>query len=142
MHKGIIKRIITDGYERIFLIHWLNEEIAPLWCYFLETDEYLENNSESKIVRVNEEISCELSIELVNSYIHVDNLHNESYKQAIDESPHIEVIGTVTELVDECTIFCKINELGNILVDFEEDYKDCKPGNKIKFSGTLKIDLV
>jgi hypothetical protein len=139
--SGIVKRIKSDGYERYIELEISNTSVERIWCYFVETNEYLKMGEESTILSVGNKIDVRLTIEWVNVYNFISGSEATGFKQPINESSHIVVNAEVLKVLDEYTIICDIGTFKNILVEFEIKIPGIKVGHRISFSGNLKASI-
>lgn len=134
--KYIIKKIYSDGYERIALVKG-NVGDINLSVHFFEYDEYLEPDEESKKKKIGDLLEGDLFIGLVTYTQKVDK--ELFHCQEILNSPHIEAIVEVSKIVDEYAVYAVSSILETeILIEFES-VVDYKVGDKISVIGSLEI---
>lgn len=136
-----IEKMLSDGYERCIRISTSNNLIGHLWCYFVDTEVYVDLSTDIGTINVGQEVTLKLSIEWVYSYNILDCNKNTAYNQTIKDSSHIEAIALVLSVVDEYTLICDIGYLKGIAVEFESKHKDISNGDIIKITGNLKAEL-
>ena len=138
---GTIEKIIVDGYERLIYISFTAIE-KKLWCHFIQHEEYLEEGNTSEILRVGQNLTFIVGIDLVNDYsvITKESEFIEDVLQPISESPHSIVSATVIEKEDDYTLLCDVEGLGrNIVVEFEEKV-NVETGTSLRLKGNLKVE--
>lgn len=140
MGNFIINEIFSDGYER-----WANVKDLKsgkmLNVYFLEYDEYLEGGVSKK--RQKGDFITGV-IKLSSVFLEEANVEGDLlFKQPIKNSPHLEAIIEVLEVLDGFTIMAYLLDFKDpIEVDFETNtLEKMKVGAKIKITGTLEVDI-
>jgi len=134
--KYMIKRIHSDGYERVAMVKGAIGS-TNLSVHFLEYDEYLESDGESKKKKVGDWLEGELFIGLVTNTKKVDK--ELVYYQEIQNSPHIEAIVEVSEVIDEYSVYALSTILDmKILIEFEV-VTNYKVGDRIFVVGSLEM---
>ncbi|MFB4322035.1 MULTISPECIES: hypothetical protein [Paenibacillus] len=139
---GTIEKIIVDGYERLIYISFTAIE-KKLWCHFIQHEEYLEEGKTSEILRVGQNLTFIVGIDLVNDYsvITKESEFIEDVLQPKSESPHSIVSATVIEKEDDYTLLCDVEGFGrNIVVEFEEKV-NVETGTSLRLKGNLKVEL-
>ncbi len=136
MKKCVINKIHSDGYERFAMIEAVGQDVK-MNVHFLECDEYLENGEESGKKKKGDIVEGDISIELVTfSRKTADKL---SHHQDIQESPYIEAIIEVTQIIDEYSVYAFSSILGdNILIEFESAV-NYKVGERVLVIGSLEL---
>lgn len=136
MKKYVIKEINSDGYERFVIVNEINQE-ATLIAHFLECDEYLEVGEMTQKRRIGDVLEGNLSIGLVsNSYKDNEKLF---HRQNIINSPHIEAIVEVLQIVDKYSLYALSSIVDDkILIEFESAM-NYKVGERVFLSGELEM---
>lgn len=136
MEKYIIREIFFDGYERTAVIEKIQKGIE-LKVHFLEYDEYLESDEESKKRKIGDIIEGDLSIELVtiSKKTKGENIHCQN----ILNSSHIEAVVEVVQIIDNYSVYAYSSIIDDkILIEFESPTNYMK-GDKIFVCGSLEI---
>lgn len=134
--KYIIKKIHSDGYERVAVVKSTVGDIN-LSVHFFEYDEYLEPDEESQKKKIGDLLEGNVSIGLVTYTQKVDK--ELFHCQEIPNSPHIEAVVEVSKVVDEYAMYALSSIMETeILVEFES-VVDYKVGDKISVIGSLEI---
>ncbi|WHX49677.1 hypothetical protein QNH46_03040 [Paenibacillus woosongensis] len=139
---GIIEKIIIDGYERLIYLNVITRQ-KKLWCHLIQHNEYLEKGGQSQFLHVNQNITLNIGIDLVNDYSVITKQPEliKGVLQPISESSHIIAVATVMEKEDDYTLICDIQDLGsNVLVEFEEKIS-IEIGASLRLKGNLKAEL-
>ncbi|MCX7748284.1 MAG: hypothetical protein N2645_15575 [Clostridia bacterium] len=139
---GRISKIKSEGYERYLKIDFDDKSLGSLWFYFVDCDQYAENEDEQGILRIGQKVKVVPSIEWVNTYTKVNSSEETVLKQPIQESPHVEAIALVTQIIDEDTIVCDLGTLSQITIELEKKADSIRVGDKIKFTGNLKAEIL
>jgi hypothetical protein len=139
---GKIIKIVSEGYERCINIRFDDDSIGSLWCYLVDTEEYIEPGCQPIIMEVEKSVKVKLSIDWVTSYTLVGGGKEISFKQTIHESSHVEVTADVAQVIDEYTVECNIGNLTNVIVEFESKRNDINVGDRISFGGNLKAEVI
>ena len=136
MKKYVIEDIYSDGYERFAIVEKMgkNERIN---VHFLECDEYMENDEESRKRRKGDIIEGDISIELV-AFSH-KVAEPVSHFQNIYNSPHIEAVIEVVQIIDEYSIYARSSiSDDNILIEFENAIS-YEVGERVFVTGSLEM---
>lgn len=133
-----ILNIGADGYERIAHIRTVNST-KEFFVSFIEHDEYIEMGKSTKRM-IGDKIAGSLKIELVMDFR--DSNKELSYDQNISNSPHIEAVVDVANVLDDFSISAYLKDYDTpIIIEFERQIPKQLNG-KIELSGELKIDIV
>lgn len=133
-----ILNIWADGYERIAHIRTVNST-KEFFVSFIEHDEYIEMGKSTKRM-IGDKIAGSLKIELVMDFR--DSNKELSYYQNISNSPHIEAVVDVANVLDDFSINAYLKDYDTpIIIEFERQIPKQLNG-KIELSGELKIDIV
>ena len=133
-----ILNIWADGYDRIAHIRIINST-KEFFASFIEDDEYTETGKSTKRM-IGDEIKGNLKIEFVMDF----RKSNEklSYRQDISNSPHIEAVVDVINVIDSFSISAYLSDYNTpITVEFEKQIPTQLP-TKIELCGELRIDIV
>lgn len=132
----LIQKIKADGYERFVSVK--TSDNRKLFVHYIEYSEYLEENEKTQIRKVGDILTTDISINLVvNSRITEGEL---CYVQRIQDSPHIDAVIEIQEVIDDYTVYAKTSLCEkNILVEFE--YKiQYKKYDRVLIIGSLEIE--
>ena len=137
MKRYIFNEIYSDGYERFALINELGKN-EKIMVHFLEYDEYLENGDVSQKKKKGDILVGRLSIELVTFNKKVDE--ELRHCQEIKNSPHIEAIIEVVQIVDEYSVYARSSLSDeNVLIEFEGSIS-YKVGERVAVIGSLELN--
>ena len=134
--KYVIKEIYTDGYERFVAIEGMEHDVRlNVHCY--QYDEYIESGEESRKKKKDDILIGDLSIELVTI---CEKVNKELFHcQEIKNSPHIEAVVEVAQIIDKYSIYANSSMIDDaVLIEFE-DIRDYKRGDRIFVKGELKL---
>ena len=138
MDRYILEEIYrVDGYERTAAIREVETGNKRTVC-FLQYDEYLEDNEESKKKKAGDSLRGDVFIEYVISGKKVDG--QLMHRQGRDKSPSIEAIVDVAEVKDRYSVYAFSTIIrDNILIEFETPM-NYKKGDRIYIEGELKFE--
>lgn len=139
--KGIINRIISDGYERCINITCDMFSSKQGWFYFVDETQYLEEEQEGTRFLVGQKIDFGVSMIFVNEYELLNSSDEIGVRQLIEKSSHSEIKAVVIEIIDDWTLNCNIGLQENVVVEFESKIEGIEIGQKIFIKGNLKIEL-
>lgn len=132
-----VEHIEGDGYERLAKFQ-REDGLPPLWCHFIQHDEYLEAGEEPQTLRPGSRVDGQLSIQLVLSCEPVPSEEPISFKQDQVSSSHIEAVGRVVGRLDDDEFICDFGSLGDsILVVLEQPVK-VEMGALVRVKGNLE----
>lgn len=136
MKKYIINEIYTDGYERVAIIEEIGKD-EKINVHFLEYDEYLANNEKSQKREKGDILEGDISIDLITFSQKTNG--SLSHRQEIQQSPHIEAIIEVVQIVDKYSIYAlsSISD-DNVLIEFENAV-NYKVGERVFVIGSLEL---
>ncbi|WP_346353036.1 hypothetical protein [Azotosporobacter soli] len=137
--KGKIREIIGDGYERCINIIFNTSECNDFWFYFLDEREYAENGEENSRFIVGQDIDIEIKVVFVNRYTVVSESEVLGISQPIKNSSHSKITAQVMKIIDSWSTVCDIGLKEDVLVEFEAKIGSIEVGQKICFTGELKI---
>ena len=119
MGNYIINEICSDGYERFATIKDVRKDIT-INVHFLEYDEYLASDEKSQKRRTGDTLDGDISIQLITFSQKVDVDTVLIHRQKIQNSPHIEAIIEVTQIIDKYSMYAHSSITDkNILIEFE-----------------------
>lgn len=131
-----IEQIAGDGYER--MAKFVREGLPPVWCHFVQHDEYLEPGQKPAKLKAGDCVEGQLSIQLVLNYSPADPGEPLGFMQSLAESSHIDAVGRVLKVIDDYEIVGDFGALGDaITVEFETPAA-VREGVTIKVTGNLE----
>lgn len=136
LNRYIINSIINvDGYERCVEVENIGSKERFI-IHFLEYNEYLESNENSKLKRIGDILEGDLSFGLV---VKCEARNGILRHKQIYSSSRIEAIVRVSKVIDEYSIWVESSISGEeILVEFE-DKNRVNVGDKIYIEGSLEF---
>lgn len=129
----------VDGYERYAAVKG-KKSGQELYIHFLQRDEYLEKGGTSLRLKPGDKLKGTLSIELAQSA--EITCEESGYTQAKQGYPDIAAVAEVVKVLNRFDVMCKIDGFPHkIPVAFESEicFKD---GDRIKFEGSLELDII
>ena len=129
--------IWADGYERIAHIRLINSE-SEFFVSFIEHDEYIDSGKSIKRA-AGTQIEGNLQIEYVNDFS--SSNENLFYCQATPQSPSIQAVIDVIEVIDDFSIRANLSGYAvPVTVEFERRIPESLSG-RILIYGELRIDI-
>ena len=134
--KYLIKEICADGYERFAAIEGMEHDVR-LNVHFYQYDEYIENGEEPRKKKKDDILIGDLSIELVTI---CEKVNKELFHcQELKNSPHIEAVVEVVQIIDEYSFYAKSSMINDaVLIEFEAA-GDYEKGDRVFVKGELKL---
>lgn len=129
--------IWADGYERVAHIRSINSG-AEFFVSFIEHDEYIDSGKSIKRA-AGTQIEGNLQIEYVNDFS--SSNENLFYCQATPQSPSIQAVVDVIEVIDDFSIRANLSGYAvPVTVEFERRIPESLSG-RILIYGELRIDI-
>ena len=139
MKNYVLKEIyIVDGYERHVAIEEINSGNRHI-VHFLECDEYLEDNEQTKKRKIGDVLKGNIFIDLVCDEERTDR--KIMHWHPMPRSSDIEAVVEVFQVIDDYSIyaFSSISD-EKILVEFEHKVSYQK-GDIIFVGGSLELEM-
>ncbi len=132
-----VLNIRADGYERT--AHIISDSAKEFFVSFIAHEEYSETGRSTKI-KIGDQIKGTLKIEFVMDF-RVSN-ENLSYRQNIPNSPHIEAVVDVINVIDNFRISAYLRDYDiPVIIEFDRQIPEQLHG-RIALCGELRIDIV
>ena len=133
---GRIVGVKTDGYERFVSVevgcnktHMIFSAIVP--------EQYVDEEESCRTYVVGQNLDVEIGVVYVNKVAIVTKDQLLGFVQPIPESPHVVVIGLVTEVTAPDEFVCTIDEEGRQIAVSAEKTLQLHVGMRVKFFGEL-----
>ena len=138
MEKYIVVSLVSDGYER-FAILQNSDETKEFFVHFLQYDEYVEMEEESKKIKTGDIIKGQLFIDLIMNSEKVDK--PLAWGQPQNNTPFIEAVVCISKVIDDYSVYAtSLLSESPLLMEFE-DKVDYAIGDTVSIEGTLEFIL-
>lgn len=137
LEKFIIEKIWSDGYERIASIKLLNDDKIYI-VHFVEYDEYVDSDAIIDKRKIGDILEGELSVELITAHKKTDE--ELFHRQPIAQSPHMEAVVQIKQIIDEYSADVASSICNNMLIEFEQS-TEYSEGDFVYIEGELNITI-